>query len=96
MIKKTNRNLEFIVTAITVLLFIIISVTYIIDKSKSNFLTGPLVILVEIILSAIQCILLFSIWSSKSKDSKVTLLIASLIILSIMIYQFIDYNLKTT
>lgn len=91
-----KSNLSFIVIVISLILLTIIASTYYIDKSKSNWVSGPVLLMLEIVLFAIQIILLVKCLTTQSIKIKRYILIASLGILTFVFYFFIKYNMNTT
>jgi uncharacterized membrane protein YhfC len=91
-----NRTIEILVAGLTILLLVLTILTYILDQQKSNWVCGPVLLLMEIIALGIQTILTISIWKTTNQKTKFAILALSIVTVSIITYAFVNFNLKCT
>jgi uncharacterized membrane protein YhfC len=91
-----NRTIEILVAGLTILLLVLTILTYILDQQKSNWVCGPVLLLMEIIALGIQTILTISIWKTTNQKTKFAILALSIVTVSIITYGFVNFNLKCT
>jgi uncharacterized membrane protein YhfC len=91
-----NRTIEILVAGLTILLLVLTILTYILDQQKSNWVCGPVLLLMEIIALGIQTILTISIWKTINQKTKFAILALSIVTVSIITYGFVNFNLKCT
>ena len=78
------------------MLLVLTILTYTLDQQKSNWVCGPVLLLMEIIALGIQTILTISIWKTTNQKIKIVLLALSILIICLITYGFVNFNLKCT
>ena len=91
-----NKTTEIFVSGLTLILIVLIIMTYCLDQKKSNWLCGPVLLIIEILALVLQSILNITIWKISNSKTKHILLAFSLIIIGFITYGFISFNLKCT
>ena len=91
-----NRTIELSVTGLTIIILVLTILTYKLDQQKSNWVCGPVLLLMEIVALGIQTFLTVSIWKTTNQKTKITLLALSLLIIGFVTYGFVNFNLKCT
>jgi uncharacterized membrane protein len=89
-----NKAIELSVTGLTVVLIALTILTYSLDQEKSNWVCGPVLLLVEIIAIGIQSILTFTIWRAENRRLKIGWLVLSILIVGFIAYGFVNFNLN--
>ena len=72
------------------LVFIAVS-TCILDQKKSNWICGPVLIILEIIAIAFQVTFSIIIWKTKKKNIKLILAIISFMLLTFIVWNFLKF-----
>lgn len=94
--QKRNRTIEILVTGLTIILLVLTILTYTLDQQKSNWICGPVLLLMEIVALGIQTILTISVWKTTNQKTKFALLGLSLLIIVFITYGFVNFTLKCT
>ncbi len=90
----SQRRIEWTVTFVTGLLVILALLTYILDQQKSNWVCGPSLLILETIALGLQLLINIWTWKSRAKRSKVIMLYASLGLVALILWGFINFNLN--
>ena len=93
LIDSEHKRLEWTVTTMTVVLFMLTVSTYILDQYKENWVCGSLLLLFELIAMGLQVILNYITWSFKNKKLKLILLAVSVGLLAFIVWGFINFNM---
>jgi uncharacterized membrane protein YhfC len=91
-----NRTIEILVTGLTIILLVLTILTYSLDQQKSNWICGPVLLLMEFVALGFQFLLTVTIWKTTNQKTKIVLLILSTLILGFVTYGFVNFNLKCT
>ena len=94
MTQKRNKTIERLVTGLTIILLVLTILTYTLDQQKSNWICGPVLLLMEIVALGIQTILTISVWKTTNQKTKFVLLGLSLLIIGFITYGFVNFTLK--
>ncbi len=89
--KPRNLILPYTIFQISVLIAV-----YIIDQHKSNWLSGPLFLLLGSLGLILQVTFFFSTWSSKFYKTTIIVTIISSLIFIFFLYGFINYLVNTS
>lgn len=95
-IRFGNRKIEFVVTGLTVALIVLTIWTYILDQQKSNWVCGPVLFVLELFAIGFQSILTVMTWKARNHRTKIILLFVSFLIVGLVIFGFVNFNLNCT
>lgn len=91
-----NRKNEFVVTGLTATLIVLTILTYILDQQKSNWVCGPVLFVLEIFAIGLQSFLTVTTWKTRNHRTKLILLFVSLLIVGLVAFGFMNFNLNCT
>ena len=85
-----------LVTGLTITVLVLTILTHNLDQQNSNWICGPVLLLMEIIALGIQTFLTVSVWKITKQKAKIRLFVLSLLIIGFVLYWFVNFNLKCT
>lgn len=91
-----NRTIEILATGLTIILLVLTILTYSLDQQKSNWICGPVLLLMEFVALGFQTLFTVSIWKTTNQKTKIALLAMSLLIIGFITYGFVNFTLKCT
>lgn len=89
-----KKILEFVCLFFTIILFVEFIATYIIDKQNTNWVCGPVLIILNLILLPTQIFINYRIFKSKTRQWKIILLVFSVIITIFLLWNFENFLTK--
>jgi len=93
-IVKKKRTMNWVVTILTIGLVIILLTTYKLDQEKNNWVSGPALLIIELIIFSILGILTFIIWKTENTIIKVIITVISLGLITFIIWNLINFITK--
>ena len=85
------KTFELTSTSLTLLLVILTGTTYILDQSKSNWVCGPVLFLLELIAFEILSVFTLIIWKTKNIKIKIIITIISIGQIAFIIWYFVKF-----
>ena len=86
-----RHTTEWVIIFLTFVLVIITLSTFILDQKKSNWVCGPVLILLELIAIGLQVAFIVTIWSTQRQKIKTIFTIISFAILTFIAWNFINF-----
>ncbi len=72
-----RRTTEWIVTILTIGLVVLTVATYSLDQNKSNWICGPILLLLEIFAIGLQSVLTVIVWKTDKQKTKIVVTITN-------------------
>src|SRR5690606_13142985 len=91
---RYRRTKEWILTILTIGLIVLTITTYMLDQNKSNWICGPVLLLIEIFAIGFQTLLTFIVWKTDKQKSKTIVTIISVGLITFIIWSFINFITK--
>ena len=85
------KTFEWTATSLTLLLIVMTVATYILDQSKSNWVCGFVLFLLELIAFGIQSVFTLILWKTKSIKIKIIITIISIGQIVFIIWYFLKF-----
>lgn len=93
--KIANRKTqEWMVTILFIGLIVLTAATYYLNLNKSNWLSGPILLIMEFFAIGLQSLSTYIVWKSNNKKIKTLLTIISILILTFIILGFFNFITK--
>ena len=93
-INYLHKKIELAVIATGVILVFITLLTYILGQQKSNWVCGPVLLIVETIAIGMQILFSVITWKSRNRRIKIFMLCLSIGLLIFISRAFINFNLN--
>jgi len=91
---RYRRTTEWIVTILTIGLVVLTITTYTLDQNKSNWICGPVLLLIEFFAIGFQSVLTFIVWKTYKQKTKTIVTIISIGLLTFIVSSFINFITK--
>jgi len=91
---RYRRTTEWILTILTIGLVVLTITTYRLDQNKSNWICGPVLLLIEFFAIGFQSVLTFIVWKTDKQKTKTIVTIISIGLLTFIVWSFINFITK--
>lgn len=89
-----RKTAEWIVTILSLAMIALSVATYYLDQDKSNWVCGPVLLLMEIFAMGLQSLFTFIVWKSINQKIKTLLALISIGILIFIVWCFFNFITK--